>query len=63
MGVAQLDCNDKIIGFEEKPKEPKSDIAVYATYIYEKNTLQLFKKYLEEGNNPDAPGYFPSVAL
>lgn len=60
MGVAQLDCMDKIIGFEEKPKKPKSDIAVYATYIYEKSTLPLFKKYLEEGNNPDAPGYFPA---
>lgn len=57
-GVALLDENQKLIGIEEKPKIPKSNTAVYATYIYKKDTVPLFEKYIEEGNKPDAPGYF-----
>lgn len=56
--VAVLDEKNRIKDLEEKPANPKSDIAVYATYIYKKETLPLFKQYLEEGNKPDAPGYF-----
>lgn len=60
MGIAELDLNNKVIGMEEKPKNPKTNIAVYAAYIYKKDTLKLIEKYLNEGNNPDAPGFFPS---
>lgn len=56
--VAILDDNDKIINLEEKPANPKSNIAIYATYIYPKNIVKSIRNYLEEGNNPDAPGYF-----
>jgi glucose-1-phosphate thymidylyltransferase len=45
---------------EEKPKNPKSDIAFFATYFYRKDTIKLIDKYLEEGNSPDAPGNFPA---
>lgn len=58
LGVALLDENNKVINIEEKPQNPKSDTAVFATYIYKKETVPLFKKYIEEGNKPDAPGYF-----
>jgi len=57
--VAQIDKSGKIIDLVEKPKEPKSDLAVFATYFYKKETLPLFKQYLDEGNTPDAPGNFP----
>ena len=60
MGVAVVDEDSKVIGLEEKPQNPMSNIAVYATYIYQKETLPLLKKYLDEGNNPDAPGFFPT---
>ena len=59
MGVAVIDENDRVIDLEEKPQDPKSNLAVYATYAYGKDTLPLLKKYLDEGNNPDAPGFFP----
>jgi glucose-1-phosphate thymidylyltransferase len=60
MGIALLDERNKVIDLEEKPQEPKSNIAVYATYIYKKETLPLFETYISSGNKPDAPGYFPS---
>jgi glucose-1-phosphate thymidylyltransferase len=60
MGVVQLDNDYRVIDMEEKPNNPKSNIAAFASYIYEKDTLPLFGTYLNEGNNPDAPGFFPS---
>lgn len=56
--VATLDNNNIITNLVEKPKQPKSDIAVFASYIYTKDTMKLFKTYLDEGHNKDAPGYF-----
>lgn len=56
--VATIDSNNIITDLVEKPIEPKSDIAVFASYIYTKNTMKLFKTYLDEGHNKDAPGYF-----
>ncbi|NJD02193.1 MAG: nucleotidyltransferase family protein [Ruminiclostridium sp.] len=60
MGVVKIDENARVIDFAEKPENPQSNIAVYASYIYLKDTLPLFDTYLREGNKPDAPGYFPA---
>lgn len=57
MGVVELDDDDRVIGFEEKPKQPKSDMGVPPFYLYKRETLNLIDQYLKEGNNPDAPGY------
>jgi len=57
--VAVLDADNKVLDLEEKPQNPKSNLAVYGTYIYRKDTLPLFNDYLASGNKPDAPGYFP----
>lgn len=57
-GVIQIDANNLVIDFEEKPRHPKSNLGVPAIYIYKKDTLELFHQYLAESNNPDAPGYF-----
>ena len=58
MGVAILDENGRLTEIQEKPEHPKSDTAVFASYIYTRDTCASFKRYLEEGNKPDAPGYF-----
>lgn len=58
LAVAKTDENDRIIDLAEKPAHPESNIGVFANYIYPKEILPLFKQYLEEGNVPDAPGYF-----
>ncbi|MCL2198816.1 MAG: nucleotidyltransferase family protein [Defluviitaleaceae bacterium] len=57
--VAKLDENGKVLELEEKPAEPKSNMAIYATYFFRKETVPLFKKYLDEGHNPDQIGAFP----
>lgn len=58
MGIVELAPDNKVIGFVEKPQEPKSHYAAPPFYFYRKETLPLIDKYLKEGNNPDAPGHF-----
>jgi glucose-1-phosphate thymidylyltransferase len=57
-GVVELDENDRVVGFEEKPAEAKSNLAATAAYLYRGGDLELLNMYLEEGNPPDAPGNF-----
>ncbi len=57
-GVVLLDEEGRILQFKEKPLHPFSNLAAIGIYAFPKNKLSLVKKYLEEGNNPDAPGYF-----
>jgi glucose-1-phosphate thymidylyltransferase len=57
-GVVELDEADRVIGFEEKPAEPRSNLAATAAYLYRGEDLELLPRYLEEGNPPDAPGNF-----
>lgn len=59
-GIALLDENGKVLDIEEKPKHPKSNTAVFATYLYKKTTAPMILDYLAEGNSPDAPGNFPA---
>lgn len=58
VGNVLVDSSNKVIYFKEKPRIPRSNLGVFALYIYRQNTLPLFKQYLAEGNKPDAPGYF-----
>ncbi|MFV0313595.1 MAG: NDP-sugar synthase [Anaerotignum sp.] len=59
-GIALLDEKGMVLDIEEKPKQPKSNTVVFATYLYKKETVPLFGTYLAEGNKPDAPGNFPA---
>ena len=60
MGVVLLNKDNKVLDFQEKSNHLISNVAVYASYIYLKDTLPLILQYLDEKNNPDAPGYFPA---
>lgn len=60
MAVALLDEKGRVKDLAEKPETPRSNVGVEAFYIYRRDTLPLFTQYLEEGNKPDAPGYFPA---
>lgn len=56
--IAVLSEDGKVIKLAEKSDVLFSNNAVFAVYIYKKQTMGLFEKYLSEGNTPDAPGYF-----
>lgn len=58
--IAEIDQDGFVTGLEEKPAEPKTDIAVFATYFYRKDTLPLISQYLDSGQPADAPGHFPA---
>jgi len=57
-GCVVVGDNNKVVHFEEKPAKPRSTITAPPFYIYPKLVLPLIQKYLDEGNNPDAPGHF-----
>lgn len=58
-GVVELDDADRVIGFEEKPENPKTQWAVPPLYIYRAETIrEELHRYLAEGNDGDAPGSF-----
>lgn len=58
--IVELDADNRVLSLMEKPKQPKTDMAVFATYFYRRDTVPLIARYLEEGNTPDAPGFFPA---
>ena len=55
-GVVEIGENDRIVGFEEKPAEPRSTLVATATYLYHREHAALIWRYLAEGNPPDQPG-------
>lgn len=57
-GIVEIDDNDKVIDFVEKPKQPKSTLASMCCYVFPRNTLKLFKEYMKSDNSKDAPGFF-----
>jgi glucose-1-phosphate thymidylyltransferase len=58
--IAQVDAQGLIVDLVEKPAAPKTNIAVFATYFYRRDTVPLFGEYLRQGFPPDAPGHFPA---
>jgi glucose-1-phosphate thymidylyltransferase len=57
-GVAELAPDDRVVGLEEKPAEPRSDLVSTATYLFARAHVPLLRRYLDEGNEPDPPGRF-----
>lgn len=57
-GIAVPDGDGRILEMQEKPRAPKSTLAVPPIYVYRRETLALLGAYLRAGNAPDAPGHF-----
>jgi glucose-1-phosphate thymidylyltransferase len=57
-GIVELDGEDRVVAFVEKPAEPRSTLAATATYVFHREHVALVPRYLEEGNPPDPPGPF-----
>ena len=56
--VVELDSDDRVLSFVEKPEKPESNLTAIATYVYHRAHLALLRAYLAEGNSPDQPGHF-----
>jgi glucose-1-phosphate thymidylyltransferase len=59
-GVVVLDENKVIRAFHEKPQEPPSTLISTGCYFFPKSVTGMIHRYLAEGNNADAPGFFIS---
>lgn len=42
MGILALDENDRVVEWQEKPKQPKSDLASMGVYVFSKKALRRF---------------------
>jgi len=57
-GVVEVGDDGRVIGFEEKPANPRSRFIAPALYIFKREHLHLFRDYLNMENPADAPGSF-----
>ena len=57
-GVAEIDPSGRVLSFEEKPKNPRSNNAIPPFYIYTKTTIKMMQRFLQSRKNNDAPGQF-----
>ena len=57
-GVVQIDENDRIIGMEEKPAQPKSNWCCPPFYFYTREDARLVAKGIAAGCGTDAPGSY-----
>jgi glucose-1-phosphate thymidylyltransferase len=53
-----LDADDRLTAFTEKPEQPSSTLVATAAYIYNREHVPLLERYLDDGNPPDQPGRF-----
>ncbi|RQG97875.1 sugar phosphate nucleotidyltransferase [Natrarchaeobius chitinivorans] len=56
-GLVELE-DERVVDFQEKPDDPKSTLVSIACYAFPADALSLLPTYLEDGNNPDEPGWF-----
>jgi glucose-1-phosphate thymidylyltransferase len=55
-GVVDVDADDRVTNFVEKPEHPPTTLCATATYMYTREHAALIPTYLREGNPPDQPG-------
>ncbi|MDE3078377.1 MAG: nucleotidyltransferase family protein, partial [Chloroflexota bacterium] len=56
--TVELDGQERIVSFREKPRDPTSTLAATAIYLFKREHLALIERYAQEEGNMDAPGYY-----
>jgi glucose-1-phosphate thymidylyltransferase len=54
--IVELDDEERVRSFTEKPANPTTDLVAIATYLYRGEHAALIDRYLAEGNSADQPG-------
>ena len=57
-GIVDVDADDRITNFVEKPEHPPTTLCATAAYLYRRDHAALIPTYLAEGNPPDQPGNY-----
>jgi len=57
-GVVQIDENNKIIEFTEKPKKPKSNLIATLIYYFTLDEMELIDRYNKSPHKGDSFGFF-----
>ncbi|MBN1544978.1 nucleotidyltransferase family protein [Candidatus Woesearchaeota archaeon] len=57
-GTVQIDLNNRIISFEEKPEKPKSSLASTCVYMYTKKDIEELESHIKKVGMPDNTGDF-----
>jgi glucose-1-phosphate thymidylyltransferase len=57
-GIVELDADDRVVAFIEKPDDPPSTLAATAAYLFARSHVPLVAAYLDAGNPHDQPGRF-----
>jgi glucose-1-phosphate thymidylyltransferase len=57
-GIADIDAEDRIVSFVEKPSDPPSTLAATLIYLLARDHVSLVRIYLDEGRSPDNAGSF-----
>lgn len=58
-GVIKLNSQSRLIGFQEKPKNPKSTLIAMCFYYFPKGRIRLIKEYLNKRTDKhDATGFY-----
>ena len=54
--MVETDRNMRVLSLEEKPQQPKTNLAVPPFYFYKKEDLEILKHSIADGCGTDAPG-------
>ncbi len=57
-GVVKIDAEKRIVGFEEKPENPKSTLVSTGIYYCPKDKIAFINEYVKMQNKLDAPGHY-----
>src|SRR5947207_15982310 len=57
-GIVDVDADDRITNFVEKPDDPPTTLCATATYLYRREDAARVAMYLDEGNPPAQPRNF-----
>lgn len=57
-GIVDVDDAGRVVEFQEKPDHPPSNLVAMGMYLFPGPKLPLIQRYLDEGGNPDEPGWY-----